>query len=139
MPDNADPELTRFIHEMMPFTRTLGMEVVRADAEVVVLTARWAPEHCTSNGLLHGGFLMALVDSAGATCAFRNLPEGAAGTSTIESKTNFLGAIRGGVVTVTSTPVHVGRTTIVVQTDASDERGKLVSRSLQTQTVLQGR
>ena len=89
--------------------------------------------------MLHGGFIMAVVDSAGGVCAFRNLPEGAAGTSTIESKTNFLGAVREGPVTVTASPVHVGRTTIVVQTDARDAGGRLVSRSLQTQTVLQPR
>jgi 1,4-dihydroxy-2-naphthoyl-CoA hydrolase len=138
VPDSADPELTRFVREAMPFTNTLGVEVVRSDPEAVVFTARWAPEHCTSNGVLHGGFLMAVVDSAGAACAIQHLPEGA-GTSTIESKTNFLGAVREGVVTVTATPVHVGRTTIVIQTDARDERGKLVTRSLQTQAVLQPR
>jgi 1,4-dihydroxy-2-naphthoyl-CoA hydrolase len=138
VPDTADRELTRFIHDAMPFTKTLGIEAVRIDAEAVVFTARWAPEYCTSNGVLHGGFIMAVVDSAGAACAIQHLPEGA-GTSTIESKTNFLGAVREGVVAVTSTPVHTGRTTIVVQTDARDERGKLVTRSLQTQAVLQPR
>lgn len=141
MPDPAeaaDAGQTAFIHDAMPFTKTLGVQVVRSDPEAVVVTARWAPEFCTSGGIMHGGFLMAVVDSAGAACAVQHLPEGA-GTSTIESKTNFLGAVREGVVTVTSTPVHVGRTTIVVQTDARDERGKLVTRSLQTQAVLQPR
>jgi uncharacterized protein (TIGR00369 family) len=130
---------TAAVHQLMPFTKELGVTVVRAERDGVVLTAGWAPERCTSNGMLHGGFLMAVVDSAGGMCASLNLPEGAAGTSTIESKTNFLGAVREGAITVTSTPVHVGRTTIVVQTDASDGRGRLVSRSLQTQTDLQPR
>lgn len=130
---------TAAVHELMPFTKTLGVEVVQAAPDAVVLSADWAPERCTSNGMIHGGFLMAVVDSAGGMCASLNLPEGAAGTSTIESKTNFLGAVREGTVTVTAAPVHVGRTTIVVQTDARDARGRLVSRSLQTQTVLQPR
>jgi 1,4-dihydroxy-2-naphthoyl-CoA hydrolase len=138
VPDRADPELTRFVHDAMPFTKTLGVEVVRMDKEGVVFTAQWAPERCTSNGILHGGFLMAVVDSAGAACAIQHLPEGA-GTSTIESKTNFLGGVREGAVTVTSSPVHAGRTTIVVQTDARDEKGKLLTRSIQTQAVLQPR
>jgi uncharacterized protein (TIGR00369 family) len=138
VPDSPDPELTRFVHDAMPFAKALGIEVVRMDKEGAVFTARWAPERCTSNGVLHGGFIMAVVDSAGAACAIQHLPEGA-GTSTIESKTNFLGAVREGAVTVTSTPVHVGRTTIVVQTDARDDRGKLVTRSIQTQAVLQAR
>ena len=80
---------------------------------------------------------MALADSAGGTCAFLNLPEGAAGTSTIESKTNFLGAVReGSTVVASSRPLHVGRTTMVIETEvrAGD---KLVAKVTQTQTVLQ--
>ena len=65
-----------------------------------------------------------------------NLPVGASGTATIESKTNFLGAVRGGVVTAVSTPLHSGGTTIVVETDVRDEGGKLVARVTQTQLVL---
>ena len=63
----------------------------RCRRERVVLTLDWRPELCTSGGLLHGGAVMALADAAGGACAFFNLPEGATGTSTIESKTNFLG------------------------------------------------
>lgn len=104
----------------MPFTELLGLDVVRADAERVILRGSWAPERCTSAGILHGGYLMAAVDSAGAMCAFYNLPEGASGTSTIESKTNFLGAVREGAITFAAQPLSVGRTVIVVQTDATD-------------------
>lgn len=78
---------------------------------------------------------MAFADTAGALCAVANLPHGAS-TSTIESKTNFFRAVRGGVVTATSVPLHVGRTTIVVQTDLSDEHGTSVARITQTQAVL---
>jgi uncharacterized protein (TIGR00369 family) len=127
---------TEEMHALMPFTKTLGIEVLRADPEAIVLRGQWREDRLTSNGMMHGGYLMAVVDSAGGACAFANLPEGAAGTSTIESKTNFLGAVREGAITVTATPIHVGRSTIVVQTDAVDNRGKLVSRSMQTQTVL---
>jgi uncharacterized protein (TIGR00369 family) len=79
---------------------------------------------------------MALADSTGATVAVLNLPEGA-GTSTIESKTNFFRPVTGGSVTITSTPLHVGRTTIVVQTDIAREDGKPVTRTTQTQAVIQ--
>ncbi len=78
---------------------------------------------------------MALADSTGAICARLNLPPGAA-TTTIESKTNFFRGVKGGFIEAVSTPVHVGRTTIVVQTDILNEEGKLVSRTLQTQAVL---
>lgn len=78
---------------------------------------------------------MAFADTAGAVCAVVNLPQGAS-TSTIESKTNFFRAVRDGVVTAASIPLHVGRTTIVVQTDLTDDNGKLVARVTQTQAVL---
>jgi uncharacterized protein (TIGR00369 family) len=79
---------------------------------------------------------MALADSAAATLAFLNLPEGAV-TSTIEAKTNFIAAVREGTVTARAELVHKGRTTIVVQTDVTDGSGRLVSRTLQTQAVLE--
>lgn len=92
------------------------------------------PELCTAGGVLHGGILMTLADTCGAACAFLNLPEGA-GTSTIESKTNFLRGVRSGTVRAASRPVHVGRTTIVVETDLRDG-DRLVAKVIQTQAVL---
>jgi uncharacterized protein (TIGR00369 family) len=78
---------------------------------------------------------MSLADTTGAVCAFLNLPAGAR-TSTLESKTNMIRAVKDGKVTATSVPVHVGRSTIVLQTEVRDESGKLVSLTTQTQTVL---
>jgi 1,4-dihydroxy-2-naphthoyl-CoA hydrolase len=68
-------------------------------------------------------------------CAFLNMPDGAR-TSTIESKTNFLGAVRSGTVRARSRPLHIGKTTVVVETDVLDESGRLVARTMQTQAVL---
>ena len=65
-----------------------------------------------------------------------NLPQDASGTATIESKTNFMGAVRSGSVTATSTPLHRGGTTIVVETEVRDSRGTLVAKVTQTQLVL---
>jgi 1,4-dihydroxy-2-naphthoyl-CoA hydrolase len=124
---------------MMPLCATLGITAHAAAPEAIVLSLTWAPGLCTSGGILHGGVVMALADSAGGACAFLNLPEGAAGTSTIESKTNFLGAVRAGTVTATARPLHVGRTTIVVETEVRDEAGRLVAKVTQTQAVLQPR
>jgi uncharacterized protein (TIGR00369 family) len=80
---------------------------------------------------------MALADTAGAVCAFLNLPEGAT-TATIESKTNLLAAVRDGTVTAVSTPLHVGGRVIVVETAVTDEAGGLVAKTTQTQAVLRG-
>ncbi len=129
-------EGTAFLHRSMPLCATLNMRAVSAAADAVVLQLDWAAELCTSGGLLHGGAVMALADSAGGYCAFLNLPEGAAGTSTIESKTNFLGAVRSGAVTATARPLHVGSTVIVVEIELRDDRDRLVGKATQSQAVL---
>jgi uncharacterized protein (TIGR00369 family) len=133
---DIDPSATRLAHDQMPFAAALGIEVIAASAEEVRARAAWAPERCTSADMLHGGFLMAAADSMGAVCTVLNLPADAGGTATIESKTNFFRAVRSGRIWLTTVPVHVGRTTIVVQTDVTDDDGKLVSRSTQTQAVI---
>jgi 1,4-dihydroxy-2-naphthoyl-CoA hydrolase len=131
-----DVRTTQMAHEQMPFAKALGLEVLTASADEVRARAGWASERCTSGGMLHGGFLMALADSLGAVCTVLNLPADAAGTATIESKTNFFRAVREGHVWLTTVPVHAGRTTIVLQTDITDDVGRLVSRSTQTQAVI---
>jgi uncharacterized protein (TIGR00369 family) len=126
---------TSFLHSAMPLCATLQIELASATSEEVRLTMPWAPERCTTAGLLHGGAVMALADSAGAVAAFLNLPEGAT-TATIESKTNFLGAVRDGSVEAVSRPLHTGSTTIVVETEVRRGDGKLVAKATQTQAVL---
>lgn len=120
----------------MPLAATLGIRVDEYTADRVTMSLDWAPSLCTANGILHGGVLMALADSAGAACALLNLPQDATGTTTVESKTNFTGAVRGGSVSATSTPLHRGGSTIVVETSVRDESGKLVAKVTQTQLVL---
>src|SRR6266446_8620860 len=100
----------------MPLSTTLGIRTEEYRAERVVLSLDWAPALCTANGILQGGVIMALADSSGGACAILNLPQDATGTATIESKTNFLGAVHGGSVMATSAPLHRGGTTIVVET-----------------------
>jgi 1,4-dihydroxy-2-naphthoyl-CoA hydrolase len=121
------------IRDTMPFAKLIGAELTEVTPEVVRGRMEWAPERCTAGGLLHGGALMALADGAGGALAFFNLPEGAIGTATIESKTNFLRAAREGAVTSTSRPLHKGRTMIVIETEIADEQGRLVAKVTQTQ------
>ena len=131
-----DEELTRLAQTSMPFTAELGLEMEAASPDEVRARVAWEERLCTAGGLLHGGVLMALADSAGAYCAFLNLPDGAGGTATIESKTNFFRAVREGHAEARSRPLHRGRTTIVVETDVFDAGGKHVARVTQTQAVL---
>jgi uncharacterized protein (TIGR00369 family) len=128
------PEITEVVNAQMPLGATLRIRMFGGPEEVDA-TLEWAPGLCTAAGVLHGGVLMALADSTGGVCAFLNLPAGAT-TATIESKTNFLGAIREGIVLARSRPLHVGKSTIVVETDLFDASGRRVARTMQTQAVL---
>jgi uncharacterized protein (TIGR00369 family) len=131
-----DAELTRFLHDTMPFAGLIGAVGVAAAPEEVRARVDYAEQLCTSGGILHGGLLMALADTTGAWCAFLNLPGDGSGTTTIESKTNFLRAVRSGHVEAVSRPLHVGRTVIVVDTELLDADDRLAARVTQTQAVL---
>ncbi|HEX3787064.1 MAG TPA: PaaI family thioesterase [Pseudonocardiaceae bacterium] len=120
----------------MPFTAELGIEVLTGDADEVRARLAWSAGRCTAGGVLHGGVIMALADANGGLCAFLNLPEGATGTTTIESKTNFLRPVRDGYATAVSRPLHRGRRIMVVETDVLDNDGRLAARVTQTQAVL---
>ncbi len=119
----------------MPFADLIGIRVVDSSPEAVRGLLDWAPERCTAGGVLHGGAVMTLADSLGGTCAFLNLPTGML-TATIESKTNFFRPVTRGTVEGVARPLHVGKSTIVVQTDVLDEQGHRVAQVTQTQAVI---
>jgi 1,4-dihydroxy-2-naphthoyl-CoA hydrolase len=126
---------TESLNALMPFGAHLGFELVESGPEKVIATIAWAEHLTTAGGALHGGALMSLADSVGATVAFLNLPAGAS-TSTISSSSVFLRGVRKGPVTATGRLVHAGRTTIVVETELVDEHDRPVLRTTQTQVVL---
>jgi 1,4-dihydroxy-2-naphthoyl-CoA hydrolase len=136
MAPESDARLSETLQDLMPFARTLGIVVLRYDADEVRARLQWSPSLCTSGGVLHGGAVMALADSTGGACAYLNLPEGAQATTTVESKTNFLRAVREGSAVAISRPLHVGNTTIVIETDVLDSTEHLVARVVQTQLVV---
>ena len=113
----------------------LGMRFVEAAAERVVAELTIRDELRTVGGALHGGTLMAFADTVGAAATVLNLPPGA-GTTTLESKTNFFAAGHAGVVRAEATPLHRGKRTMVWQTRVVDESGRLLSLTIQTQMVL---
>jgi 1,4-dihydroxy-2-naphthoyl-CoA hydrolase len=119
--------------DLMPFSALIGMEILEATPQTVRGRLAWAPERCTTGGIMHGGAMLALADSCGGVCAFLNLPEGATGTATIESKTNFMRAVREGAVIATSRPLHTGRTLAVIETELTRDDGGLAAKVTQTQ------
>jgi uncharacterized protein (TIGR00369 family) len=133
MADHAPVATPRQLQDSMPLFALLGVELVQATPQLVVARLEHRPDLCTAGGILHGGALMSLADGCGAVCAFLNLPDGAVGTATIESKTNFLSAVREGAVSSSTRPLHAGRTTIVLETEIARADGKLAAKVTQTQ------
>ena len=125
------------IASRIPFAGVLGLEIISATKERIEARMLVRPELCNPMATLHGGAAMSLADTLGAMGASMNLPEGAIGTTTLESKTNFIGAAKSGeTVLAACTPLHVGRRTSIWQTKITTEAGKTVALVTQTQMVL---
>ena len=121
----------------LPFAELKGVSFVEAEKDRVVAKMLVRPDLCTLHHTIHGGAIMAFADSVGAAATVINLPEDARGTTTLESKTNFIGGAKEGTtVTAIATPVHRGRRTQVWTTRVEAEDGKLVAIVTQTQMVL---
>ena len=132
MPEDLDA-----IAALMPFTQQLGMTLDQAGPDQVVARLDWAPHLCTTAGIMHGGVLMSLADSAGALVTFLGLPEGAT-TATITSTSQLFRPVTGGTVRAVAVPLHRGRTTVTAQTSLYDSQDRLVALTTQVQAVRQG-
>ncbi|HXA70987.1 MAG TPA: PaaI family thioesterase [Stellaceae bacterium] len=129
-------DLERLRQLPLPFARLLGIEFLSASKERVSAEMLVRPELCTVNSVIHGGAIMAFADTLGAAGTVLNLPAGV-GTTTIESKTNFLAAAPAGAKLLgEALPVHRGRRTMVWQTRLTLENGRAVALVTQTQMVL---
>jgi 1,4-dihydroxy-2-naphthoyl-CoA hydrolase len=130
-------DLERLRQLPLPFARLLGIEFLSASPERVTAEMLVRPELCTVNSTIHGGAIMAFADTLGAAGTVLNLPAGA-GTTTIESKTNFLASAPVGAKLLgEALPVHRGRRTMVWQTRLTLENGRAVALVTQTQMVLE--
>jgi uncharacterized protein (TIGR00369 family) len=127
-----------FIQELIKplFPGLMGMQLTEVTPERIIASMEVRPDLCTVGDILHGGALMAFADTLGGIATFVNLERGAR-TTTIESKTNFLGAMPVGTRVIGEcTPLHRGKTTMVWQTRVKSENDKLCAVVIQTQMVL---
>ena len=119
---------------LMPFAGQLGLVLDQAGADRVVARLDWAPHLCTTSGVMHGGVLMSLADTAGALVTFLGLPEGAT-TATITSTSQLFRPVLHGTVRAVAVPLHRGRTTVTAQTSLYDSEQRLVAQTTQIQAV----
>ncbi|HTE14696.1 MAG TPA: PaaI family thioesterase [Burkholderiales bacterium] len=116
--------------------RAMGVKITLASKKKIVAELPVKPIVLNRNGRANGGALMAFADCIGAAGTVMNLPDGYV-TTTLESKTNFLGAGVGPVLQAVSIPLHVGKTTMVWQTTISNSGdGSRVAIITQTQIVI---
>jgi 1,4-dihydroxy-2-naphthoyl-CoA hydrolase len=134
---NAEPDPADLLASM-PFAAAVGIEILAARPDEVIATLAWDQQRCTAGGVMHGGALLTLADSAGAICGYLNLPPGAA-TSTIDSSASFLRGVRSGTARAVSRPLHTGRSVIVVRTEITTGDGRLAVHVVQSQAVLHPR
>jgi uncharacterized protein (TIGR00369 family) len=128
--------LDRVNETKLPFAELLGIQFVSATVDKLVAEMTVRQDLCTVPAVLHGGAIMALADTLGAMGTIVNLPRGA-GTTTIESKTNFIASAPIGTRVIgEATPVHRGRRTMIWQTRVSTPEGRLVALVTQTQLLL---
>src|SRR3954453_5098331 len=104
---------------LMPFAGHLGLVLDEADAGRVIIRLDWAPHLCTSGGVMHGGVLMSLADTAGALVTFLGLPEGKT-TATITSTSHMFRPVSGGPVRAVDEPVHLHKSTVTAETSVFD-------------------
>lgn len=119
---------------LMPFARHLGLILDEAGPDQVIARLAWAPHLCTSNGIMHGGVLMSLADTAGALVTFLGLPEGAT-TATITSTSQLFRPVGDGEVRAVAVPLNRGRTVVTAQTTLYDSAQRLVAQTTQIQAV----
>ena len=120
----------------MPFSNLMGVEITVREKDRVVGRLVVREDLCTSGGILHGGAYMAFADALGAIGGVLNLAPGTR-TTTLESKTNFLGSAPvGSTIEAEATPLHVGRRSSVWQTRITNAEGKLLALVTQTQMTI---
>ena len=132
--DPGAPGAPGALAALMPFAQHLGLIVDQASPDEVIARLEWAPHLCTTGGIMHGGVLMSLADTAGALVTFLGLPAGAT-TATITSTSQMFRPVTGGTVHAVAVPLHRGRTTVTAQTSLYDSEHRLVAQTTQIQAI----
>ena len=128
--------LERMQARLAPYARHIGIRLTSASPERITAEMEIVEDLNNANGVAHGGALMSFADTLGALGTVANLQPGFV-TTTLESKTNFIGAAPvGSTILGEATPIHRGRSTMIFQTRITTKEGKLLALVTQTQMVM---
>ncbi|WP_287154741.1 PaaI family thioesterase [Candidatus Solincola tengchongensis] len=120
-----------------PFYLHLGMEVIEIEEGRAKLRLPVKDELKSLYGILHGGVIAALLDSAG-TIACGSLMKVGEMAVTVDQRINYISNISSGVLFGEGRALHKGRFTGVAMTEAKDEDGNLVAVGMSTVFFVRG-
>jgi uncharacterized protein (TIGR00369 family) len=109
----------------------LGFDLETAETGHAVLGLKALPHHKQLNGVVHGGILAALADTAAAIAAYTTVPKGIP-LATVELKINYLEAIPGGRIRADARVLRTGRNFVVTECEIFDGKGTLAAKALLT-------
>jgi len=101
----------------------------------VVVGMRVSKRHLQVHGVVHGGILAALADTAGGMAVYLRLPPGSR-VATVEMKINYLEAVARGEVVAEAEIVRLGRNLAVVDCDLFDHTRRIVAKALMTFAII---
>jgi uncharacterized protein (TIGR00369 family) len=130
MARKAERELARRLRSSNT-ARQFGFELEAAEPGRAVLRMKVRPRHRQVHGVVHGGILAALADTAGGLATYMSVPRGAR-VATLEMKINYLEAVERGTLTAEARVIRLGRNFAVVEADVRDQDARLVARALMT-------
>ena len=121
-----------------PYPRHLRMQLVSIAMDQAVLKLNAEQCHLQPFGIVHGGVLATLVDTATFWSAFLRLPEDA-GLVNIDLKLNYLKSISTGRMIAQGRCIRAGRTISYAEASVKDKEGNLIAHGTSTLMVLPGK
>lgn len=128
------PEVLQKIREKFEynhFPRLVGIEIDSMETGRARLSLEVTEKHLQLQGIMHGGAIATLIDTAVAF-AIVSVSEPGARFSTVELKVNYLSAIKEGRVIADAWLVRDGRRIVVAECDVFDAAGQLAAKGLLT-------
>jgi uncharacterized protein (TIGR00369 family) len=124
-------ELVRRRMKASRSTDLLGFDVESVHAGRAIFGLDVKPRHKQIHGVVHGGILAALADTAAAIAAYSAVPEGTQ-IVTVELKINYLEPVPGGRIKADARVLRAGRNFVVAECEIFNESGSLAAKALLT-------